>query len=247
MSTRRHHLPPPPGSAARSCRSRACSPRSFPAGPPHVGRRPAPPSAARAACSSTSIRQRSATWSGSSWATRCNGPTRWMPTCRGRSRCRPAHRWLRAISWRCSRPCCAPAVPPWSRAAQVRTVSCRRRGDRAVRGPAARRQAGPGASRLRHHDRAAAQHFLHLRGPVHPAAGRLAEDIRIDPGRNAILFSGTASERQNVVQTLEDLDVDWMAGKSIRLFPRSAPMPRRSCLSCRRSSPRSTRPAPSLR
>ncbi len=45
------------------------------------------------------------------------------------------------------------------------------------------------------------------------------EDIRIDPGRNAILFSGTASERQNVVQTLEDLDVDWMAGKSIGLFP----------------------------
>ena len=45
------------------------------------------------------------------------------------------------------------------------------------------------------------------------------EDIRIDPGRNAILFSGTGIERQNVVQTLEDLDVDWMAGKSIGLFP----------------------------
>ncbi len=45
------------------------------------------------------------------------------------------------------------------------------------------------------------------------------EDIRIDPGRNAILFSGTGVERQNVVQTLEDLDVDWMAGKSIGLFP----------------------------
>ena len=45
------------------------------------------------------------------------------------------------------------------------------------------------------------------------------EDIRIDPGRNAILFSGTAVERQNVVETLADLDVDWMAGKSIGLFP----------------------------
>lgn len=45
------------------------------------------------------------------------------------------------------------------------------------------------------------------------------EDIRIDPGRNAILFSGTAVERQNVVQTLADLDVDWMAGKSIGMFP----------------------------
>lgn len=45
------------------------------------------------------------------------------------------------------------------------------------------------------------------------------EDIRIDPGRNAILFSGTAVERQNVVETLADLDVDWMSGKSIGLFP----------------------------
>ena len=45
------------------------------------------------------------------------------------------------------------------------------------------------------------------------------EDIRIDPGRNAILFSGTGIERQNVVETLSDLDVDWMAGKAIGLFP----------------------------
>ena len=45
------------------------------------------------------------------------------------------------------------------------------------------------------------------------------EDIRIDPGRNAILFSGTGVERQNVLDTLTDLDVDWMAGKAIGLFP----------------------------
>jgi general secretion pathway protein D len=45
------------------------------------------------------------------------------------------------------------------------------------------------------------------------------EDIRIDPGRNAILFSGTGVERQNVVETLADLDIDWMAGKAIGLFP----------------------------
>lgn len=45
------------------------------------------------------------------------------------------------------------------------------------------------------------------------------EDIRIDPGRNAILFSGTASERQNVLDTVGDLDIDWMTGKSIGLFP----------------------------
>ena len=45
------------------------------------------------------------------------------------------------------------------------------------------------------------------------------EDIRIDPGRNAILFSGTAAERQNVLDTVADLDIDWMAGKSIGLFP----------------------------
>jgi general secretion pathway protein D len=45
------------------------------------------------------------------------------------------------------------------------------------------------------------------------------EDIRIDPGRNAILFSGTGVERQNVIETLADLDVDWMSGKAIGLFP----------------------------
>ena len=45
------------------------------------------------------------------------------------------------------------------------------------------------------------------------------EDIRIDPGRNAILFSGTGIERQNVVETIADLDVDWMSGKAIGLFP----------------------------
>lgn len=45
------------------------------------------------------------------------------------------------------------------------------------------------------------------------------EDIRIDPARNTILFSGTSNERQNVVDTLADLDVDWMAGRSVGLFP----------------------------
>lgn len=45
------------------------------------------------------------------------------------------------------------------------------------------------------------------------------EDIRIDPGRNAVLFSGTSTERQNVVETLADLDVDWLADKAVGLFP----------------------------
>jgi general secretion pathway protein D len=53
---------------------------------------------------------------------------------------------------------------------------------------------------------------------IQPLVGA-PEDIRIDPARNAILFTGTAAERQNVVETLADLDVDWMAGKSIGLFP----------------------------
>src|SRR5262249_22249804 len=48
---------------------------------------------------------------------------------------------------------------------------------------------------------------------------RRPEDIRIDPTRNLILFSASGTERQNVVDTLSAIDVDWLAGKSIGLFP----------------------------
>ncbi len=48
---------------------------------------------------------------------------------------------------------------------------------------------------------------------------RRPEDIRIDPSRNLILFSGSGVERQNVVDTLSAIDVDWLAGKSVGIFP----------------------------
>ena len=48
---------------------------------------------------------------------------------------------------------------------------------------------------------------------------RRPEDIRIDPSRNLILFSGSTIERQNVIDTLTAIDVDWLAGKSIGIFP----------------------------
>jgi general secretion pathway protein D len=48
---------------------------------------------------------------------------------------------------------------------------------------------------------------------------RRPEDIRIDPSRNLILFSGSAIERQNVIETLSAIDVDWLAGKSVGIFP----------------------------
>ena len=53
---------------------------------------------------------------------------------------------------------------------------------------------------------------------VQPLVPR-ADDIRVDASRNILLFSGTGAERQNVVETLADLDVDWLAGKSIGIFP----------------------------
>ncbi len=53
---------------------------------------------------------------------------------------------------------------------------------------------------------------------VQPLVAR-ADDIRVDTSRNLLLFSGTGAERQNVVETLSDLDVDWLAGKSIGIFP----------------------------
>jgi general secretion pathway protein D len=46
-----------------------------------------------------------------------------------------------------------------------------------------------------------------------------ADDIRVDPTRNLLLFSGVSSERQNVVETLTDLDVDWLANRAVGIFP----------------------------
>jgi general secretion pathway protein D len=47
----------------------------------------------------------------------------------------------------------------------------------------------------------------------------LPEQIRVDEARNLILFVGSAAERQNVVSTLGEIDVDWMAGRSVGIFP----------------------------
>jgi general secretion pathway protein D len=45
------------------------------------------------------------------------------------------------------------------------------------------------------------------------------EDIRIDPARNLLLITGDSAERQYAVDMLLALDVDWMAGRSVGLFP----------------------------
>ncbi|MEZ5865988.1 MAG: hypothetical protein R3D25_18655 [Geminicoccaceae bacterium] len=53
----------------------------------------------------------------------------------------------------------------------------------------------------------------------------LPEQIRIDDARNLLLFVGNAAERQNVVRTLGEIDVDWMAGRSVGIFPLSTATP----------------------
>lgn len=45
------------------------------------------------------------------------------------------------------------------------------------------------------------------------------EDVRVDPASNLILFTGTAAERQAVLDTLAMLDVDWLANRSVGIFP----------------------------
>ena len=47
----------------------------------------------------------------------------------------------------------------------------------------------------------------------------LPEQVRVDPARNLLLFVGNTAERQNVVRTLGEIDVDWMAGRSVGIFP----------------------------
>ncbi len=53
---------------------------------------------------------------------------------------------------------------------------------------------------------------------VQPLVSR-PEDIRIDEGRNILILAADGVERQYVVDTLTSLDVDWMAGRSVGLFP----------------------------
>ncbi|HEX2528718.1 MAG TPA: type II secretion system secretin GspD [Geminicoccus sp.] len=51
------------------------------------------------------------------------------------------------------------------------------------------------------------------------------DDLRIDMQRNLLLVSGTAQERQTVVDTIADVDVDWLAGRSVGIFPLQATTP----------------------
>ena len=120
--------------------------------------------------------------------------------------------------------------------------------DRPLRGAAVGRQAGPGPARLRHHDRAAAQHLGHLGRPVHPAAGRLARGHpdRSGPQRDPVQRHRRPSARTSSRPWRTSTSTGWPASRSA-CSRCSAPMPRRSSRSCRRSSRRSTRPVPSLR
>ncbi|MCS6877947.1 MAG: type II secretion system secretin GspD [Geminicoccaceae bacterium] len=45
------------------------------------------------------------------------------------------------------------------------------------------------------------------------------EDVRVDAASNLILFTGTAAERQAVLDTLAILDVDWLANRAVGIFP----------------------------
>ena len=73
---------------------------------------------------------------------------------------------------------------------------------------------------LRHHDRAACATSRRPRPPS--SSSRWSPRPRTSgsiPAATPSCSAAPASERQNVVETLADLDVDWMAGKSIGLFP----------------------------
>lgn len=43
--------------------------------------------------------------------------------------------------------------------------------------------------------------------------------LNVDPGRNMIVVSGTSSELDNYLRTIQIFDVDWLAGMSVGIFP----------------------------
>lgn len=43
--------------------------------------------------------------------------------------------------------------------------------------------------------------------------------LNVDPGRNMIVVSGTGSELDNYLRTIDIFDVDWLAGMSVGIFP----------------------------
>ncbi|MEZ5846348.1 MAG: type II secretion system secretin GspD [Geminicoccaceae bacterium] len=45
------------------------------------------------------------------------------------------------------------------------------------------------------------------------------DQVRIDETRNLLLFAGSGAERQSVLDTLSEIDVNWMAGRSVGIFP----------------------------
>ena len=52
-----------------------------------------------------------------------------------------------------------------------------------------------------------------------------AETVQFDDRLNLLVVVGSTAERQNVVDTLKDLDVDWLAGKSVGIFPLAVTTP----------------------
>lgn len=43
--------------------------------------------------------------------------------------------------------------------------------------------------------------------------------VRQDPGRNALIFQGTAAERQAAIEAAKSFDQDWLASESVGIFP----------------------------
>ena len=45
------------------------------------------------------------------------------------------------------------------------------------------------------------------------------DDLRVDLAHNLLMVIGTAPERQTVVDTIADVDVDWLSGRAVGIFP----------------------------
>ncbi len=43
--------------------------------------------------------------------------------------------------------------------------------------------------------------------------------VRVDPGRNALIFQGTAGERSAAIEAAKSFDQDWLASESVGIFP----------------------------
>lgn len=57
--------------------------------------------------------------------------------------------------------------------------------------------------------------------PIYQASGQ----VQIDAGLNLLLVVGTADERRSIIDAARGFDVDWMAGRSVGIFPLSQSRP----------------------